>query len=141
VILERLLANQEKINAKVEAWQQEIKEMKVAQAEMVVRAAACQEKMKEEMDAMRLEANQEETEAAVEQQDVFKKETYFDTIGSSEDQCKGRRLVVRSRRGAKKWIQDSVGSRQKVSAARKRVVRCTIDAHLRVVRWESCEYL
>jgi hypothetical protein len=37
-------------------------------------------------------------------------------------------LAVRRRRGAKKRSQDSVGSRQKVSAARKRVMRRAVPA-------------
>jgi hypothetical protein len=49
-------------------------------------------------------------------------------IGSSEDRSGYRRLVLRHRRGAKKRIQDSVGSRQKSSAARKRVIRRAVSA-------------
>jgi DNA anti-recombination protein RmuC len=37
----------------------------------------------EEMDATRLESTLEETEAAVERQELLKEETYFDSIGSS----------------------------------------------------------
>jgi hypothetical protein len=64
----------------------------------------------------------------VERQDLFKKEINLENIGSSEDRCKDQRLAVRRRRGAKKRSQDSVGSRQKVSAARKRVIRRAIPA-------------
>jgi hypothetical protein len=77
----------------------------------------------EEMEATRLESTLEETEAAVERQELFKEETNFDNIWSEEDRCKDERLAVRRRRGAKKRSRDSVGSRQKVSAARKRVMR------------------
>jgi hypothetical protein len=82
----------------------------------------------EEMEATNLEATPDETEATVERQELFEKETNFDTIGSSEDRCEDRRLVVRRRRGAKKRSQDSVGFRQKSSAARKRVIRRAIPA-------------
>jgi hypothetical protein len=81
----------------------------------------------EEMDARRL-VNQEETEAALERQGLREKEINFENIGSSEDRCGDRRLVVRRRRGAKKRIQDSVGSRQKLSSARKQVVRRAVLA-------------
>jgi hypothetical protein len=80
------------------------------------------------MDATSLEANSEETEAAVERQDLFKEEINLDNIGSSEDRSGEQRLAVRRRRGAKKRTQDSVGSRQKLSAARKRVIRRAIPA-------------
>jgi hypothetical protein len=81
----------------------------------------------EEMDATRL-VNPEETEAAVERQELFKEKINVDNVGSSEDRCQEKRLVVRRRRGAKKRTQDSVGSRQKVSAARKRVIRSAVPA-------------
>jgi hypothetical protein len=64
----------------------------------------------------------------VEGQDFFKEETNAENIGSSEDRCEEQRLVVRRRLGDKKRSQDSVGSRQKVSAARKRVIRRAIPA-------------
>jgi hypothetical protein len=80
------------------------------------------------MDATRLESTLEETEAAMERQELFKEETNFDNVGSSEDRSEDQRLAVRRRRGAKKRSQDSVGSRQEISAARKRVVRRAIPA-------------
>jgi hypothetical protein len=64
----------------------------------------------------------------VERQDLFKEETYAENIGPSEDRSGYRRLVVRRRRGAKKRIQDTVGSRQKLSAARKQVIRRAVPA-------------
>jgi hypothetical protein len=64
----------------------------------------------------------------VEQQDLFKEEINLENIGSSEDRSGYQRLVVRRRRGANKRTQDSVGSRQKLSAARKRVIRRAIPA-------------
>jgi hypothetical protein len=82
----------------------------------------------EEMEATTLEATPEATEAAVERQELFKEETYSNNIGSSEDRFGYRRLVLRRRRGAKKRTQDSVGSRQKLSAAGKRVIRRAIPA-------------
>jgi hypothetical protein len=82
----------------------------------------------EEMEATNLEATPEATEAAVERQELFKEETSPNNIGSSEDRCEEQRLVARRRRGAKKRSQDSVGSRQKVSAARKPVIRRAIPA-------------
>jgi hypothetical protein len=53
----------------------------------------------EEMDATTLEANPEETEAAVERWDLFKEEINLENIGSSEDRSGYQRLVVRRRRG------------------------------------------
>jgi hypothetical protein len=82
----------------------------------------------EEMEATKLEATPEETEDTVERQELFKEEINVDNIGSSEDRCEEQRLVVRRRLGAKKRSQDSVGSRQKVSAARKRIIRCAVPA-------------
>jgi hypothetical protein len=82
----------------------------------------------EEMEATNLEATPEATEAAVERQELFEEEINFDTIGSSEDRCEDQRLAVRRRRGAKKRSQDSVGSWQKISAARKRVKRRPVPA-------------
>jgi hypothetical protein len=70
------------------------------------------------MEATNLGATLEATEAAVQREKIN-----VDDIGSSEDRCEEQRLVVRRRRGAKKRTQDSVGSRQKSSAARKRVIR------------------
>jgi hypothetical protein len=120
-------------------------EIKAAYAEMEARAEARHERFlvrldgltsygketttcSEEMDATILEANPEETEAAVERQDLFKEEINLENIGSSEDRSGYQRLVVRRRRGANKRTQDSVGSRQKLSAARKPVVRRAIPA-------------
>jgi hypothetical protein len=51
-----------------------------------------------------------------------------DAVGSSEDRYGDRRLVVRRRRGAKTRIQDNVGSWQKSSAARKRVICRAVPA-------------
>jgi hypothetical protein len=82
----------------------------------------------EEMEATNLEATPEETEAPVERQDFVKEEINAENIVSSEDRYGYLRLAVRRRRGAKKRSQDSVGSRQKLSAARKRVVRRAIPA-------------
>jgi hypothetical protein len=80
------------------------------------------------MEATNWEATPEATEAAVERQELFKEETYLNNIGSSEDRCEEQRLVVRRRREAKKRSQDSFRSRQKVSAARKRVIRRAVPA-------------
>jgi hypothetical protein len=80
-----------------------------------------------EMEVTNLEATPEETEFAVERQELFK-ETYFDNIGSSEDRYGEQRLVVRRRRGANNWTQDNVGSRQKLSATRKRMIRRAVPA-------------
>jgi hypothetical protein len=135
-------ASQERASAEMNAVQAEIK---AAYAEMEARAEARHERFlalldgltsygkgtatcqatscTEEMDATTLEANPEETEAAVERQDLFKEEINLDNIASSEDRCEDHRLAIRRRCGAKKRSQDSVGSRQKVSAARKRVIR------------------
>jgi hypothetical protein len=86
------------------------------------------EKNSEEMDATRLESTLEETEAAVGRQKLRENEINAENIGSSEDRYGEQRLAVRRRRGAKKRSQDSVGSRQKVSAARKRCIRRAIPA-------------
>jgi hypothetical protein len=75
-----------------------------------------------EMVATRLEANPEETEAAVECQELQMEEADVDAVGSSQDRYGYQRLAVRRRQGAKKRSQDSVGSRQKSPAARKRVI-------------------
>jgi hypothetical protein len=82
----------------------------------------------EEMDATRLEATLEATEAAVERQKLRENEINAKNIGSSEDRYAEQGLAARRRRGTKKRTQDSVGSRQKVSAARKGVICCTIPA-------------
>jgi hypothetical protein len=135
-------ASQERTTAEMKAAQAEIK---AAYAEMEARAEARHERFlarldgltsygkgtttcSEEMDATTLEANPEEIEAAVEWQDLFKREINVENIGSSEDRSGYQRLVVRRRRGANKRTQDSVGSRQKLSAARKRVVCRVIPA-------------
>jgi hypothetical protein len=51
----------------------------------------------EEMDATRLESTLEETEAAVEWQDLSKEELNDENIGSSEDRSGYQRLAVRRR--------------------------------------------
>jgi hypothetical protein len=71
----------------------------------------CPEEMK---DTIRTEATPEETEAAVECQDLFKEELNMDNIASSQDRYGEQGLIVRRRRGAKKRSQDSIGSRQKL---------------------------
>jgi hypothetical protein len=86
------------------------------------------EESSDEMEAMNLEATPEETEAAVERQELFKEEMNYDNNRSSEDRCKDQHLAVRRRRGAKKWSGDIVGSQQKLSAACKRVKRCAVPA-------------
>jgi hypothetical protein len=75
-----------------------------------------------------MEINPEETQATVEYQELQMEEADAENIGSSEDRFGDRRLGVRRRRGAKKRSQDSVGSRQKVSAVRKRVIRRAVPA-------------
>jgi hypothetical protein len=80
------------------------------------------------MEATKMEANPEVTEATVERQELFEEKINVDNIGSSEDRCEEQRLVVRRRRGEKKRTQYCVGSRQKVSAARKRVIRRAVPA-------------
>jgi hypothetical protein len=62
----------------------------------------------------------------VERQELCENEINAKNIGSSEDRCEDRRLVLWRRRGAKKRTQDSVGSRQKSSAACKRLICRTI---------------
>jgi hypothetical protein len=86
------------------------------------------EQNSEEMDTTKLEANPEETEAAMERQDLFKEEINIDSIASSEDRCGDQLSAVRRRRGAKKLFQDSVGFRQELSAARKRVIPRAVPA-------------
>jgi hypothetical protein len=65
---------------------------------------------------MDLEAYPESTEAILEQQRLREEEMNVANFGSLEDRYGDRRKVVRRRRGAKKRIQDSVGSRQELSA-------------------------
>jgi hypothetical protein len=76
---------------------------------------SCPEEMRY---ATRLEATLEEIQAAVECQELQMEEAVVDAVG----------LAARRRRGAKKRTQDSVGSRQKLSAARKRVICCAVPA-------------
>jgi hypothetical protein len=83
---------------------------------------------REMKDAIKMEINPEETETSVECQELLMEEVDVDAVGSSEDQYGDRRLVVRHWRDAKKRTQDSVGSRQKLSAARKRVMRHAVPA-------------
>jgi hypothetical protein len=64
----------------------------------------------------------------VERQKLRENEINVDNIASSEDRSGYQRLAVRRRQGAKKRPQDSVGSRQKTSAARKRVIRRAVSA-------------
>jgi hypothetical protein len=69
-----------------------------------------------------VEAILEDIEVSVERLELLNNEINFDNIGSLEDRYGDRCLVVRRRRTAKKRTQDSVGSRQKLSAARKRLL-------------------
>jgi hypothetical protein len=80
------------------------------------------------MEATNLESTSETTEAAAERQKLRENEINVYNIASSEDRSGYQRLAVRHRQGAKKRSQDSVGSRQKSSAARKRVIHCAIPA-------------
>jgi hypothetical protein len=122
-------ARQEKMNA----------EMKAAYAEMEAQAEVRHERFLARLDGWtsygegtttwqttqyseELKATPEATEAAVEWQDLFKEEINLDSIGSSQDRCEDQRLAIRRRRGAKKR------TRQKVSAARKRVIRRPVPA-------------
>jgi hypothetical protein len=75
-----------------------------------------------------MEINPEETQAAVECQKLQMEEADVDAFASSEDRSGYRRLAVRHHQGAKKRIHDSDGSRQKHSAARKRVMRRAVPA-------------
>jgi hypothetical protein len=79
------------------------------------------EKSPDRMEATNLEVNPETTEAILECQELRMEEADVDTIGSSEDRYGDRCLVVRRRRWAKKWIQGSFGSCQRLSA-RKRLI-------------------
>jgi hypothetical protein len=142
-------ASQERANAEVKALQAEFK---AAYAEMEARAVACPERFLascRRIDILRRRNDDlsdrddvvsrrngrhkigiypGKTEAAVERQKLRENEINVDSIGSSEDRSGYRRLVVRRRRGAKKRTQDSVGSLQKLSAVRKRVIRHTVPA-------------
>jgi hypothetical protein len=64
----------------------------------------------------------------VERQKLRENEINAEDNWSSEDQSEYRRLVVQRGRGAKKRTQDSVGSQQKLSAARKRVICRAVSA-------------
>jgi hypothetical protein len=142
---EKAAARQEKANAELKAAQAEMKadiiaKIEAGQKEILALfrgsrtygkgTTTCQTETScsEEMEATNLEVTPEETEAAVERQELFKEETNFENMGSSEDRSGYRRLVLRRRREATKRIQDSVGSRQKLSAARKRLIRRVIRA-------------
>jgi hypothetical protein len=118
------------IIAKIEASQKEILALFRGSRTYGKGTTTCQTEMTscpEEMDATRL-VNPQEREPAVEQQKFRENEINAENIGSSEDWCKDRRLIVRHHRGAKKRSQDSVGSRQKLYAAHKRVICCAIPA-------------
>jgi hypothetical protein len=90
---------------------------------------ACPEEMEADMvtfegsldrkEATHMEATPGEKEAAVVRQELFKEETNVDNVRSLEDRYADRRLVVRHCRGAQKRIQDSIGSRQKLSSSEK----------------------
>jgi hypothetical protein len=69
-------------------------------------------------------------QAAAEWQELFKKEINFDVdaVRSLEDRHRVRRLNVRRRRQPRKWIQDSVLSRQKLTAARTWKIRRPVPA-------------
>jgi hypothetical protein len=86
--LEEAVARREKANAEMKADLRATVAARMAanQAEML----ACPEEMEanmssEEMEATNLEATLEATEAAVERQELFKEETNFENIESSED--------------------------------------------------------
>jgi hypothetical protein len=78
--------------------------------------------------ATKMEINPEETEATVERQGLFKEKINVDNLASSEDRSGYQLFTVQRRQGAKKRIQDSVVSRQKLSAAQKQVVRRAVPA-------------
>jgi hypothetical protein len=133
-------ARQDKADAKIEAIDQLKEEIKARQEKADAEAKACHERFLAFLDGLtshgkatttcetETTSNPDETKAAVERQELFKEETYANNIGSWEDRSGYRRLVVRRRRGAKERIQDSVGPRQKLSAARKRVMRRAASA-------------
>jgi hypothetical protein len=75
-----------------------------------------------------MEINREETEAAVECQELQMEEADVEALGSSEDRYGDRLLFVRLRRGAKKRTQHSVGFRQSLFAARKRMIIRAVPA-------------
>jgi hypothetical protein len=128
-------ARQEKmktdINAKIEAGHERFLATLDGLTSYGKGTTTCQTEMTscpEEMEATNLEATPGTAEAAVERPELLKEEINVDNIGSSVDRCEDRRLVLRRRRGAKKRTQDSVGSRQKSSAVRKRLIRRAVPA-------------
>jgi hypothetical protein len=86
------------------------------------------EESSEEIEPTNLGATPQETEAALERYKLRENEINAENIGSSEDRYGEKRSAARRRRGAKKRSQASVGSQQKLSAARKRVIRRAIPA-------------
>jgi hypothetical protein len=131
-MLEFILARQEKAHAEAAARQEKMNaELKAAiltsfrgSTPRQTETTSCPK----EMDATRLEYTLEETEAAVERQKLRENEINVDNIASSEGRSGHKPLAVRRRQEAKKRSQDSVGSRQKSSAARKRVIHRTVPA-------------
>jgi hypothetical protein len=132
---EEMKASQERATAEMEARAVARHERSLVRLDGLIsygkRTTTCQTETtsrSEEMEATNLDATLEAAESAVERQKLRENEINADNTVSSEDRYGEQRLVVRRRRGAKKRTQDSVGSRQKVSAARKRVIRRAIPA-------------
>jgi hypothetical protein len=105
-MLELLLARQEEVAAPQEKMYAELKAAILASFRGSTNCQTETMSSSEEMEAMNLEATPEETEAAVERQDIFEEEINAENIGPSEDRCEEQRLAVRCRRGAKKRTQD-----------------------------------
>jgi hypothetical protein len=82
----------------------------------------------DKMDTMDLEANAEAMEVVMEGKKLHKEKLNVDAIRSSEDRYRDRRLVVRRCQWVKRWKQDSVGSQQKLFAAKKPLIRSAIPA-------------
>jgi hypothetical protein len=94
------------------------------------KATSCPENSKTspEVEAADLEETSGATEAVMERQELRMEEAYVDAVGSLEDRHKGQCLKVRRRRQPRKQIQDSVGSRVKLAAARRRKISRAVPA-------------
>jgi hypothetical protein len=75
-----------------------------------------------------MEANREKSEAVAVHHEVPNEEAAVDTIGTREDRYGDRHLAAWRRRQPKKRTQGDGGSRQKLTAARGRLIRRAIPS-------------
>jgi hypothetical protein len=73
------------------------------------------------------------TEAVLGRQEIRMGTADVDAVGSLEDRHMDQRLNIRRRRQPRKWVQESVGFRQKLAAARMRKICRAVSAVRRSV--------